>query len=161
MSTETHPAAAAPWTTQVLRATAILGLLVTLLQGLLAGLFVTGDVGLLTVHSVVGSAISVLALVQFAIALVERRARRRRDEPNSWRLTVLSGLFLVLVFAQIGLGMSRAVAPHMFLGVTAAALAMLVLFVVLTESGSTPAQTPAQAPAQTPAQTPAATKEAL
>ncbi|MFC9425664.1 hypothetical protein [Streptomyces sp. NPDC056987] len=140
MPTETDPAAAARWTTQVLRATAALALLSTLTQGLLAGLFVTGDVGLLTVHNVLGSVISVFALVQFALALVERRVRGRRGEANSWRLTVLTGLFLVLVFAQIGLGMSRLVAPHMFLGVTAAALAMLVLFVALTEGGPAPSR---------------------
>lgn len=144
MSTETIPAAV-PWTTWVLRVTASLGLFSTLLQGLLAGLFVTGDVDLLTVHSVVGSAISLFALLQFAVAFMERRARKRPDEPGSWRLTGLSGLFLALVSAQIGLGMARVVAPHMFLGVTSAALAMLVLFVVLTETGPVPARKPAAA----------------
>ncbi|MEV7867755.1 hypothetical protein AB0P17_16975 [Streptomyces sp. NPDC088124] len=66
--------------TRVLRATAALALLSALAQGLLAGLIVTGDVGLLTVHNVLGSVISLFALVQFALALalVERRGRGQR-----------------------------------------------------------------------------------
>ncbi|MFE3599720.1 hypothetical protein [Streptomyces sp. NPDC059142] len=138
MSTKTTSAVGVPRSTWVLRVTASLGLLSTLAQGLLAGLFVTGDVDLLAVHSAVGSTISLIALIQLAAALVERRARKKRDEPAHWRLTVLSGLFLALVSTQIGLGMARVVAPHIFLGVTAAALSMFVLFVVLTDSGPAP-----------------------
>ncbi|ADI12901.1 hypothetical protein SBI_09783 [Streptomyces bingchenggensis BCW-1] len=139
MSSETTQAV--PWTTQVLRVTSSLVLLCTLGQGLLAGLFVTGDVDLLTVHSALGSAIALVALVQFLTALLERRARKRMGEVITWRLTVLCGFVLVLVSVQIGLGMARVVAPHMFLGVVSAAVAMLVLLVVLMEASPAPVVT--------------------
>lgn len=130
------------WTSRVLRVTAPLVLLGTLTQGLLAGLFVTGDVGLLAVHSTVGSTIPLVALVQFLAALLDRRVRRRPGEAATWRLPVLSGFFLALVITQLGLGMARAVAPHMFIGVTSAALAMLMTLVVLAETGPVPATQP-------------------
>ena len=160
------------WTSRVLRVTAPLVLLGTLTQGLVVpaaqarawlaerapaaalataaatgasapvGLFVTGDVGLLAVHSAVGSTIPLVALVQFLAALLDRRVRRRPGEAATWRLPVLSGFFLALVITQLGLGMARAVAPHMFIGVTSAALAMLMTLVVLAETGPVPATQP-------------------
>ncbi|MFC4014217.1 hypothetical protein ACFOY2_43815 [Nonomuraea purpurea] len=120
--------------TWVLRATSALLLLATLAQGLLAGLFVTGDAHLLTIHSAVGSALCVVALVQVVAAVLERRWRKRTGGPLTWRPAFLSGVYLAMAVTQIGLGMARVVAPHMFLGVTMAAVAMLVLLIVLTES---------------------------
>ncbi|WP_228022988.1 hypothetical protein [Streptomyces acidicola] len=130
---------AVPWTTWVLRVTVTLFLLMTLAQGLLAGLFVTGDIGLLAVHSAVGGTLSVVALVQVAAAVLERRACRRAGLTPGWRLTALSVLVLVMTVGQIGLGMARVVAPHMFIGVVTAAVAMLALVVVLTETPQVPA----------------------
>ncbi|MEV6039017.1 hypothetical protein AB0L65_48295 [Nonomuraea sp. NPDC052116] len=130
----TDPIPKAPWMAWVLRATSALLLLATLAQGLLAGLFVTGDADLLTVHSAVGSALLVVALVQVVAAVLEHRWRKWAGGPATWRPTILSGAFLAMAAVQIGLGMARVVAPHMFLGVTMAAVAMLVLLVVLAES---------------------------
>ncbi|WP_133243186.1 hypothetical protein [Streptomyces scopuliridis] len=143
MLTEETPAV--PWTTWVLRVTATLFLLMTLAQGLSAGLFVTGDVDLLTVHSAIGGILSVVALVQLVVAVLERRTRRRAGRPTSWQLSALSMLVLLMTVGQIGLGMARVVAPHVFIGVTTAALAMLVLLVVLTDARPAPADAPALA----------------
>ncbi|MFE3824257.1 hypothetical protein [Streptomyces sp. NPDC059092] len=136
---------AVPWTTWALRVTATLFLLMTLAQGLLAGLFVTGDVDLLPVHSAVGGILSVVALVQLVFAVMEFRAHRRAGRPATWQLSTLSTLVLVMTAGQIGLGMARVVAPHVFIGVTTAALAMLVLLVVLTDARPAPADAPALA----------------
>ncbi|MFE3144433.1 hypothetical protein [Streptomyces scopuliridis] len=136
---------AVPWTTWVLRVTATLFLLMTLAQGLSASLFVTGDVDLLTVHSAIGGILSVVALVQLVVAVLEHRTRRRAGQPATWQLPTLSTLVLVMTTGQIGLGMARVVAPHVFIGVTTAALAMLVLLVVLTDARPTQVDAPALA----------------
>ncbi|AXG78854.1 hypothetical protein DVK44_15385 [Streptomyces paludis] len=120
--------------------TAALFLFMTLAQGLLAGLFVTGDAGLLTVHSAVGGTLSVVAAVQVIAAVLDRRGRARAGQPAGRRLIVLSVLALVMTVGQIGLGMARVVAPHMFIGVTTAAVAMLALLLVLTENRWIPVQ---------------------
>ncbi|MFD5163153.1 hypothetical protein ACFWMJ_34720 [Streptomyces hawaiiensis] len=125
--------------------TATLFLLLTLAQGLLAGLFTTGDVDLIAVHGAVGQALPVIALVQLVVALLERRVRRRAGCPATLRLPVLFLLIMLIMLVQIVLGFSRVVAPHMFLGVTTAALGMFALLLVLTDDRPSPAAVPADA----------------
>ena len=111
----------------VVASLAALFLLLTLGQGLLAGLFVTGDASILALHSAVGSSLPLVALVLVVVAMARRRAVR------SWRLVLLSLCALVFTAVQVALGTVRVLAPHIFLGVATAALATFVLVVAVSE----------------------------
>ncbi|WP_237774694.1 hypothetical protein [Actinosynnema sp. ALI-1.44] len=96
-----------PWI-WVLRGAGVLFLLTVLGQALLAGLFVTGDIGFLAMHEVNGSIVGLAAMVWVAAALVLRAPRRM----------VLVGLGAFLATgAQIGLGHARGLQLHIPLGV--------------------------------------------
>ncbi|MFI1972054.1 hypothetical protein [Streptomyces cinnamoneus] len=58
------------WPWRALRVVAVLVLLDTLAQAALAGLFVTGDLDLLTWHAANAGVLSALTVVQTAVALV-------------------------------------------------------------------------------------------
>ncbi|MFF0431705.1 hypothetical protein ACFYU9_05690 [Streptomyces sp. NPDC004327] len=96
------------WPLHLIRTAAALVLLDTLAQAALAGLFVTGDLDLLTWHSVNADALAALTFVQAASALVVR-----------WRLAGpvwpvgASVLLIVLVGAQQALGEARILAGHL------------------------------------------------
>ncbi|MCF3102257.1 hypothetical protein IPZ58_11745 [Streptomyces roseoverticillatus] len=89
----------------------MLVLLDTLAQAALAGLFITGDLDLLTWHAANAGVLSALTIVQAAAALVVRRAARGPLWP-----AVASAVLVMLVSAQQGLGEARVLAGHMPLG---------------------------------------------
>ncbi|MFI9307132.1 hypothetical protein [Streptomyces triculaminicus] len=89
----------------------MLVLLDTLAQAALAGLFVTGDLDLLTWHAANAGVLSALTIAQTAAALVVWRAGR-----GPWWPTVASAVLAALVSAQQGLGEARVLAGHMPLG---------------------------------------------
>lgn len=98
--------------TWALRIFATAHLLVVLAQAMLAGLFVTGDVNMLEVHSINAGVLGVLAIGQLVAAILIWRPGG--GPPNAMRTA--AGL-LVVDFAEMGLGMARMVALHMPLGV--------------------------------------------
>lgn len=99
------------WPLRVLRVVAVLVLLDTLAQAALAGLFVTGDLDLLTWHAANAGVLSALTVVQTVAALVVWRAARGPLWP-----AVASAVLVVLVSVQRGLGEARILAGHMPLG---------------------------------------------
>ncbi|TDD24054.1 hypothetical protein [Nonomuraea diastatica] len=83
-----------------------------LVQPVLAGLFVTGDVGMLRTHSTMAGFLTVLVFVQFAAAILLWRPGRGPAWP------IWAGLvFFLTVEAQSALGYARAVSVHIPLGV--------------------------------------------
>ncbi|MGW1106819.1 hypothetical protein [Streptomyces sp. NPDC002540] len=111
------------WPLHLLRTAAVLVLLDTLAQAALAGLFVTGDLDLLTWHSANANALAALTLIQAAAALLVR-----------WRLAGplwpigASVLLAVLVGAQQALGEARILAGHLPLGMTIFGLATALTY---------------------------------
>ncbi|MEV4506430.1 hypothetical protein [Streptomyces klenkii] len=111
-------AAAAPgppprrrWPLRLLRASAVLVLLDTLVQAALAGLFVTGDLDLLAWHAANAAVLGALTVVQTAAAVLVWRLLRGPGWP-----VAASALLVVLVWVQQGLGEARVLAGHMPLG---------------------------------------------
>lgn len=102
-----------------LRLATTVHLVMVLVQPVLAGLFLTGDVDAIQVHGVVGSVLATVSLVLIGLTLVYVLRRGRL-----WVLPVVTVLFLA-VGMQIGLGYARTLAVHVPLGVaitTASAL---------------------------------------
>ncbi|CAL9501749.1 hypothetical protein SUDANB178_03413 [Streptomyces sp. enrichment culture] len=84
----------------------------TLVQAALAGLFVNGDVGLLTAHDVNAHVLTMMLVAETAAATVAWRARANRVWP-----TVLGAVLLVLIVVQQIAGYSRNLLLHIPLGV--------------------------------------------
>ncbi|MFF4156519.1 hypothetical protein [Streptomyces sp. NPDC001678] len=105
------PVRNAVWPMRVLRAVAVAVLLDTLVQAALAGLFVTGDLELLTWHAANASVLGALTVAETVAALV---VWRRRAAPG-W-LAVASAVLVALVSVQQGLGEARVLAGHIPLG---------------------------------------------
>ncbi|MFF9621156.1 hypothetical protein [Streptomyces griseosporeus] len=95
----------------VMRAAALLGLLTTLALAAVAGLFTTGDVGMLDWHSTLATLLAVLVLVQLVDSVLLWRGNRRLRAPIAG-----SVLVVLMVVVQIMLGDSRVLAGHMPLG---------------------------------------------
>lgn len=96
---------------RVLRVVAVAVLLDTLVQAALAGLFVTGDLDLLTWHAANASVLSALTVVETVAALV---VWRRLAAPG-WPAAA-SAVLVALVSVQQGLGEARVLAGHIPLG---------------------------------------------
>jgi hypothetical protein len=100
------------WAVWSLRTTALLASLLVLTQAVLAGLFVTGDVGMLELHSVnAGLVISIAFLQLIAAVLVWRPGRGA-----VWPIWASAAVF-ALAEAQAGFGYARLVSAHIPLGV--------------------------------------------
>ncbi|MEK2479290.1 hypothetical protein [Streptomyces noursei] len=99
------------WPMRLLRGTAVLVLLDTLLQAALAGLFVTGDLDLLAWHAANAGVLSALAVVQTVLAVVVWRRLRGPGWPAA-----ASAMLVALVSVQQGLGEARILAGHMPVG---------------------------------------------
>ncbi|MEU6209598.1 hypothetical protein ABZ891_06760 [Streptomyces sp. NPDC047023] len=118
---------------------ASLGLLCALLQAALAGLFVTGDVGMLDLHGMNAGLVILLALVQTVNAVL----LWRRDRALRWPVAVTGGLFLLAAVQQM-LGDARAIALHILLGtVIVAADAALVYWTATLRAAAPAAAVPA------------------
>ncbi|MFG2296055.1 hypothetical protein [Streptomyces sp. NPDC048603] len=112
-STGTRPRARLRrWPVVVARALATLFLVGVIVQAVLAGRFVTGDVDLLKVHSAVGGSLSLLPVLM----LLCSPALWRWSGGRPW-YAAFPVLLLVLVGVQIGAGESRSVELHIPLGV--------------------------------------------
>lgn len=117
---------------RAIRIVASLGLFCALLQAALAGLFVTGDVGMLDMHAMNAGLVILLALVQVINTIV----LWRRDRTLRWPVAV-TGTLLVLAATQQVLGDARVIALHILLGTAiVAADAALVCWAVTLRPAS-------------------------
>ncbi|WP_190021451.1 hypothetical protein [Streptomyces hiroshimensis] len=91
----------------MLRAVAVAVLLDTLVQAALAGLFVTGDLDLLTWHAANASVLSALTVAALVVW--------RRLAAPGWPAAA-GAVLVALVSVQQGLGEARVLAGHMPLG---------------------------------------------
>lgn len=101
------------WMVSLLRWSAVLFMLSTLGQAVLAGMFVTGDVDLLRWHDHNAQASSIILTVVIVAAILVWRPGRGAAWPV-W----ITLLILILVEAQKMLGSMRLVSWHIVLGVS-------------------------------------------
>ncbi|GAB3904419.1 hypothetical protein GCM10029964_098120 [Kibdelosporangium lantanae] len=105
----------------VVFAVAVLG------QAVLAGMFVTGDVGMLTIHGF-NAIVVVAAALLYAIAGI---MLVRKDRTARRLITMGLGAFVV-AFVQIAVGGSRVLVVHIPLGVAMFAMAAQMMRLALT-----------------------------
>ncbi|MER7466776.1 hypothetical protein [Streptomyces sp. NPDC097981] len=110
------------WPLRLMRTATTLVLLDTLAQAALAGLFVTGDLDLLTWHSANADVLTALTLLLTAAAVLVWR----RPGGPAWPAAASAAL-AVLVGAQQGLGEARVLAAHMPLGMAIFGLATALM----------------------------------
>ena len=94
MNPEPRRTPAAGWIVWSIRVTVTAHLVSVLAQGVLAGMFITGDVDLLRLHSINGEVASGLATLQFVAAILLWRPGRGAAWPMwlSLLLTLLEGI---------------------------------------------------------------------
>ncbi|GAB1511474.1 hypothetical protein [Actinophytocola sp. KF-1] len=116
----------------VLRVAVTVHLVLVLAQPVLAGLFLTGNVDAIEVHSAVGGLVATasLVLIAAAVAYVVRRGRL-------WVLPVMVVLFLA-VGGQVALGATRVLGAHVPLGVAIAVASALLAVWVWSPSAARP-----------------------
>jgi hypothetical protein len=115
-----------------LRFVATAHLVLVLAQPVLAGLFLTGDVDAIAVHSAVGSALAAVSIVLIVTTLlyVVRRG-------SLWVLPAAVLLFFA-VGLQIGMGYARVLQVHVPLGVAIVAAAIMFTVWVWTPAATRP-----------------------
>jgi hypothetical protein len=124
------PAPTVPgWAVWSLRVLVLLVAVLVLLQAVLAGLFVTGDVGLLEAHSANAGLVTALAFLQVVAAILLWRPGRGA----AWPIWVTLASF-VLVEAQAGFGYARLVALHIPMGVALFGLSVGLVVAVFSPS---------------------------
>ncbi len=109
------PAAPRPaprWPIVAVRGLSVVVLVQVLVQAGLAGGFVTGDVGLLGLHSANG-----ILLVLTTAALLPATVLLLRPGRGPWWPIVFSIVLWWMVAVQVGFGFARQVGPHIPLGV--------------------------------------------
>lgn len=120
---EMPPGARVPgWAAWLLRVLTLLTAVLVLLQPVWAGLFVTGNVGMLGLHSAGHIFISLALLVQMVAAVLVWRPGRG----PAWPIWTTVGMFL-LVGMQAGFGYARMLSLHIPLGVFTFGLAVAML----------------------------------
>jgi hypothetical protein len=95
------------WSSWTLRVLVLIVAVLVLWQAVSAGLFVTGDVGLLTWHSATASFLYLLVLLQFVAAILVWRPGRG----PAWPMAASLALFF-LTFFQAGIGYGRVLSLH-------------------------------------------------
>ena len=106
----------------LLRVSAALVAALVLAQSVLAGLFVTGDVGMLSLHSATASLLAALAFLQVVAAVLVWRPGRG----PAWPIWA-SVMFFLLIEAQSAAGYARALALHIPMGVLMFGLSVALL----------------------------------
>ncbi|MFD5899829.1 hypothetical protein [Streptomyces sp. NPDC060366] len=121
----------------LLRAVAALTLLETLVQGLLAGMLLNGDIDSIDPHGINAYVFELLVFLQVVAAVLLWRRNRRL----TWPLKATIGI-LVFTFTQTLLGLEGSLAAHVTLGVALCAMeTALVLraFTLRVENPAAPA----------------------
>lgn len=122
-TTERRSAGRVPgWAVWSLRVLTLLTAVLVFLQPVWAGLFVTGDVGMLGMHSAGHIFITLVLLLQIVAAVLMWRPGRG----PTWPIWTTAGMFL-LVGLQAGLGYARMLALHIPVGVLIFGLALVML----------------------------------
>ncbi|GAA2071753.1 hypothetical protein GCM10009801_23750 [Streptomyces albiaxialis] len=101
----------------MLRAVSALACLGTLVQGLLAGMLLNGDVDSIDPHGANAYVFEALVFLQVVAAFL----LWRRNRGLTWPLKATVGI-LVATFAQTGLGLEGSLAAHVTLGVALCAM---------------------------------------
>jgi hypothetical protein len=117
------------WAVWTLRGLVLLVAALVLLQSVLAGLFVTGDVGLLEAHSLNASFVTTLAFLQVIAAILVWRPGRG----PAWPIWATLASFL-LVEVQVGFGYARLVSLHIPMGVALFGLSIGLVAAVFSPS---------------------------
>ncbi|WP_283135099.1 hypothetical protein [Rhizohabitans arisaemae] len=120
-----RPPGMARWAKWSLRVLAMAVTLLALVQPVLAGLFVTGDVGMLDLHGMIASFLVVLAFLQIIASILAWRPGRG----PAWPVSVSIGIFVVIEL-QAALGYARAIALHIPVGVLLFGLLVALLIAV-------------------------------
>ncbi|MCI3933629.1 hypothetical protein [Streptomyces sp. AN091965] len=121
----------------LLRVVAALACLETLVQGLLAGMLLNGDVDSIDPHGVNAYVFELLVFLQVAAAVLVWRRNRWLTWPPKATLGIL-----VATFTQTALGLEGSLAAHVTLGVALCAMeTALVLraFTLPAQNGAAPA----------------------
>jgi hypothetical protein len=115
-----------------LRITATVQLVLVLVQPVLAGLFLTGDVDAVQVHAAVATALAFVDLVLVGVAFAYTVVRGRL-----WILPASLAL-LVVVGLQMAAGYSRALQFHIPLGVVIVTVSVLLAIWAWTPAAARP-----------------------
>jgi hypothetical protein len=116
----------------LLRITATVQLVLVLVQPVLAGLFLTGDVDAVEVHAAVATALAFVELVLIGVAFAYALVRGRL-----WVLPASVAL-LVAVGLQMAAGYSRALQFHIPLGVVIVTVSVLLAIWAWTPAAARP-----------------------
>lgn len=124
-----------PWQHRVLRVfqvTALVFVIDTLVQAVLAGLFVTGDVGLLGLHNANAQLLSAVLIVETVAAVAVWRTKQSSMLPPC-----ICAVLIIAVAGQQVAGHARLLIVHIPLGVSIFGGAMVLLtWAVLIPTGS-------------------------
>ncbi|MDH2390854.1 hypothetical protein QCN29_19060 [Streptomyces sp. HNM0663] len=118
------------WPLIVMRCLVTAFLLLTLVQPVLAGMFITGDVDLLALHEVNSHTLTFLSWLMVVSAVLLWRPGR-----GPWWPMPVTVLIAFLVQTQSGFGYSRSLALHIPLGVALTAGATALVFWSFTPRG--------------------------
>jgi hypothetical protein len=116
----------------LLRITATIQLVLVLVQPVLAGLFLTGDVDAIEVHAAVATAVAFVELALIGVAVAYTVVRGRL-----WVLPASVAL-LVAVGLQMAVGYNRALQFHIPLGVVIVAMSVLLAVWAWTPAAARP-----------------------
>jgi hypothetical protein len=128
-----RPLRVSRWMTVLFRALVIVTTVLILVQPLLAGLFVTGNVTLLSAHRTNATVIQVLTILMSIVGLLIWRPGR-----GSTRYLWHSLALFVLVGAQAGFGFTRVLWLHFPLGVALFAYCVFVVRLAMEPIVRTP-----------------------
>ncbi|MFH8487578.1 hypothetical protein [Streptomyces longisporoflavus] len=122
----------------LLRLVAALACLETLVQGLLAGMLLNGDVASIDPHGVNAYVFELLVFLQVVAAVLVWRGNRRL----TWPLKAAIGI-LAATFTQTALGLASSLAAHVTLGVALCAMQTVLGVRAFTLRSDHPVTTPA------------------
>ena len=108
------------FTLQLLRMVLVLHALLVVLQPIAAGIYLSGEVDAMNLHSPIGSTLWMITMLQFVVAVLYWR-------PGGGRLwpTIATAVLFLAEFAQMILGQSRILLVHVPLGVSIVAGVLL------------------------------------
>ena len=129
-----------------MRLLAVVLLVQILLQAALAGAFVSGDVGLLGLHTLNG-----ILLVLTSAALLPAAVLVVRPGRGPWWPIAFSVVFWFLIATQVGFGFARRVGLHIPLGMAVFGMICGFTWWAFARRPAAPAPSPAPVPAPAPA----------
>ncbi|MFE8912369.1 hypothetical protein [Streptomyces globisporus] len=107
----------------LMRVATALGLLTTLVLATVAGMFTTGDIGMLRLHGTLSIVLAAAVLVQLVLTILIWRRNRAL-----WWAPVAGLLVVIMTVLQIGMGETRTLTVHMPLGMAICAAEALLMY---------------------------------